>query len=63
VRLFAILGGALIGMVMGYFIGVSIACDWLNPTSNLSGIYGVVITAPIGVGKRCLRWLDHVKDI
>jgi hypothetical protein len=50
-------------MVMGYFIGVSIACDWLNPTSNLSGIYGVVITAPIGVGKRCLRWLDHVKDI
>ncbi len=25
------------------------ACDWLYPTSNLSGIYGVFISGPIGL--------------
>ena len=49
VRFFKILGGALIGMVVGYFIGVYVACDWLYPTSNLCGIYGVFVTAPIGL--------------
>ena len=49
VRFFKILGGALIGMVVGYFIGVYVACDWLYPTSNLCGIYGVFVTGPIGL--------------
>jgi hypothetical protein len=49
VRLFTTLAGALIGTVVGYFIGVYVACDWLYPTSNLCGIYGVFITGPIGL--------------
>ena len=48
-RIVQILGGSLIGLVAGYFIGVYIACDWLFPTSNLCGIYGVFITGPIGL--------------
>ncbi|MGH7930307.1 MAG: hypothetical protein ACREQV_21225 [Candidatus Binatia bacterium] len=48
-RLVATLAGALIGAVAGYFLGVHIACDWLYPASNLCGIYGVFITAPIGL--------------
>ena len=49
VRLFATLAGALIGTVVGYFIGVHVGCDWLYPTSNLCGIYGVFISGPIGL--------------
>jgi hypothetical protein len=49
VRIVAILGGGLVGLVVGYFIGVYAACDWLIPTSNLCGIYGVFITGPIGL--------------
>jgi hypothetical protein len=48
-RLFPTLAGAVIGTVAGYFIGVHVACDWLYPTSNLCGIYGVFLTAPIGL--------------
>ncbi len=48
-RILQTLGGALMGLVAGYFIGVYIACDWLFPTSNLCGIYGVFITGPIGL--------------
>ena len=58
VRFFKILGGALIGMVVGYFIGVYVACDWLYPTSNLCGIYGVFVTAPIGLaGGAACGWI------
>jgi hypothetical protein len=39
----------LLGLVAGYFIGVSVACDWLYPRSNLCGIYGVFLTGPIGL--------------
>ena len=39
----------LIGTVVEYFIGVHVACDWLYPTSNLCGIYGVFISGPIGL--------------
>jgi len=49
VKFLAALAGALIGFVAGYFIGVSVACDWLYPTSNLCGIYGVFLTGPIGL--------------
>jgi len=28
---------------------VELACDWLIPTSNLCGIYGVFLTGPIGL--------------
>ena len=48
-RLFPTLAGAVIGTIVGYFIGVYVACDWLYPTSNLCGIYGVFLTAPIGL--------------
>ena len=41
--------GGLLGFVVGYFIGVSVACDWLYPTSNLCGIYGVFLAGPIGL--------------
>jgi len=40
---------ALTGFVAGYFIGIHVACDWLYPTSNLCGIYGVFLTGPIGL--------------
>jgi hypothetical protein len=49
VRIVAILGGGLVGLVVGYFIGVYAACDWLIPTSNLCGIYGVFLTGPVGL--------------
>jgi hypothetical protein len=45
----AIVAGGLIGWVVGYFVGVSIACDWLYPTSNLCGIYGVFLSGPVGL--------------
>jgi hypothetical protein len=48
-RILAVAAGGLIGGVLGYFIGVYIACDWLYPTSNLCGIYGVFATGPIGM--------------
>ena len=48
-RLVATVVGGLLGFVAGYFIGVSVACDWLYPTSNLCGIYGVFLTGPIGL--------------
>jgi hypothetical protein len=48
-RLVGTLFGGLIGFVVGYFIGVYVACDWLYPTSNLCGIYGVFLTGPIGL--------------
>ena len=48
-KFFAIVGGGLIGAVAGYFVGVVVACDWLYPTSNLCGIYGVFVTGPIGL--------------
>jgi ABC-type dipeptide/oligopeptide/nickel transport system permease subunit len=48
-RFLVAVAGALLGAVAGYFIGVHVACDWLYPTSNLCGIYGVFITAPIGL--------------
>jgi len=48
-RILRIVVCSLIGFVVGYFIGVFIACDWLYPTSNLCGIYGVFITGPVGL--------------
>jgi hypothetical protein len=36
-------------MTLGYFAGVHVACDWLYPTSNLCGIYGVFYTGPAGL--------------
>jgi ABC-type dipeptide/oligopeptide/nickel transport system permease subunit len=48
-RLVAIILGAFIGMVAGYFIGAFVACYWLLPESNLCGIVGVFVTAPLGL--------------
>jgi hypothetical protein len=48
-RVIAILFGALIGGIVGYFIGVDAGCDWLYRTSNLCGIYGLLLTGPIGL--------------
>ena len=57
-RLLAAVVGGLIGGVVGYFIGVFVACDWLYPTSNLCGIYGVFATGPVGlVGGAIAGWM------
>ena len=57
-RVWAALAGAVIGLVVGYFVGVHIACDWLYPTSNLCGIYGVFLSGPIGlVAGAVLGWI------
>ena len=48
-RVFLVLLGGLFGFIVGYFVGVDLACDWLIPTSNLCGIYGVFLTGPIGL--------------
>ena len=48
-RLIPIVVGGLAGGVVGYFVGVFISCDWLYPTSNLCGIWGLMYTAPIGL--------------
>ena len=48
-RIFLVLLGGLFGFIVGYFVGVELACDWLIPTSNLCGIYGVFLTGPIGL--------------
>jgi hypothetical protein len=41
--------GALLGLVVGYFVGVAFACYVLMPDSNLCGLVGVFITGPIGL--------------
>jgi hypothetical protein len=53
-----VLLGGLFGFIVGYFAGVELACDWLIPTSNLCGIYGVFLTGPIGlvIGSAC-AWM------
>ena len=48
-RAFLVLLGGAFGFIVGYFAGVELACDWLIPTSNLCGIYGVFLTGPIGL--------------
>ncbi len=45
----ATIAGALIGGVAGYMVGAIAGCDWLMPTSNLCGIYGMLLTGPIGL--------------
>ena len=54
-RLFLVFLGGMVGFVVGYFVGVEVACEWLIPTSNLCGIYGVFLTGPIGfvIGITC----------
>jgi hypothetical protein len=54
----AILVAAFIGMVAGYFVGAFVACYWLWPESNLCGLVGVFVTAPLGlVGGGVGGWL------
>ena len=57
-RPFLVFLGGVTGFIIGYFAGVVVACDWLIPTSNLCGIYGVFLTGPIGflIGIAC-GWL------
>ncbi len=56
-RFIVTLGAALVGGVVGYFIGAYAGCDWLMPKSNLCGIYGAV-TGPIGlVGCAVFAWM------
>ena len=49
VRASGIAAGALLGLVVGYFGGAHLDCDWLFPTSNLCGIVGVFLGAPVGL--------------
>jgi hypothetical protein len=48
-KVVVILFGGFVGFVVGYVVGVYIACDWLYPTSNLCGIYGIFFTGPVGL--------------
>jgi hypothetical protein len=50
--------GALLGLVIGYFVGVLLACFLLMPNSNLCGLVGVFITGPLGllVGAAYAAW-------
>jgi hypothetical protein len=48
-RIVGILVGGVAGFVAGYFIGAFVACDWLYPTSNLCGLYGVFLAGPVGL--------------
>jgi hypothetical protein len=48
-RLLLTCGGGLVGAVAGYMIGVGIGCDWLYPDSNLCGIYGALVSGPVGL--------------
>ena len=41
-----LLGGA-VGLLVGYFAGAYVACEWLTPTSNLCGLGAVFVSAPI----------------
>jgi hypothetical protein len=43
-----IVGGAVLGLVIGYFVGVALGCWVLMPNSNLCGFVGVFITGPLG---------------
>jgi hypothetical protein len=40
---------AIVGGIVGYFIGVYAGCDWLMTGSNLCGIYGMMLTGPVGL--------------
>ena len=62
-RFLAAAAGGLLGGILGYFIGVYAACDWLYPASNLCGIYGVFATGPIGIliGVVAGWWLSRPK--
>ena len=40
---------AAIAGIVGYFIGAYAGCDWLMPESNLCGIYGLMLTGPVGL--------------
>lgn len=42
-----LVSGALIGRIIGYFVGVLIACDWHILNSNLSGVHIVFISGPL----------------
>jgi MFS family permease len=43
----ALLVGAGVGLVVGYFAGAYVACTWWRPTSNLCGLPAVFVSAPI----------------
>jgi len=49
VRFGATLLFALVDGLIGYFAGVFAGCDWLMPTSNLCGLYGAMLTGPVGL--------------
>jgi hypothetical protein len=55
--LLRIAGGAFLGAVIGYCVGVGIACYVVRPHSNLCDLVGVFITAPLGLlGGALVAW-------
>ena len=50
----AILAGGAGGALAGYALGVYLACFVLWPESNLCGLVGVFVTAPIGSIAGCV---------
>jgi hypothetical protein len=59
-----IIVGAVVGLVAGYMAGAYLACDWLLKGSNLCGLFGVFITAPLGlaVGSLAAWWISHDRN-
>ena len=43
-----VLVGALVGLLAGYLAGAYLACTWVLPASNLCGLPGVLVGAPLG---------------
>jgi hypothetical protein len=48
-RALTIIGGALAGGVIGYWVGAYVMCTWIWPESNLCGLPAVFIAGPIGL--------------
>jgi hypothetical protein len=40
---------AVVVGIVGYFIGAYAGCDWLMRDSDLCGIYGLMLTGPVGL--------------
>src|SRR5689334_14749269 len=63
-KMFAVIIGAVAGAFAASTILVYISCNWLWPTSNMCGIWGVLIGPPAGLlgGAALVYRLVYVKS-
>jgi hypothetical protein len=47
IKVFALVIGALVGLVVAYYPAVVVACDWPWPTSNLCGLPVALVMAAV----------------